>query len=266
MPSISWSSPTRPGKRRTWSKRAEAQLPPSQAPLILARCCEIIGKASTGAATVKWYGDAKEWYSKAENAHPDDLSIKRQLAGFLVRTDQLSQAEAPLTAILKQAGSMQDAETVAWAGPAFTELLFRWAQSREQRRFYHEAENLYRRAVAHDDQDAASWNNLAWLTLLHDHNPKLALEFSNRAVEIRPDHPDLLDTRGTIYAKIHDYPARIRDLTRAIEVDRAPPRLFHLAQAYLAANDKVKAKQYLDEATTKGLKPSDSPCPGEAGL
>ena len=71
-------------------REAKANLPPSQAPLALAQCCEIIGKASTDEAATKWYGEAKEWYKKAEVAHPDDLSIKRRLTEFFLRTKQMS--------------------------------------------------------------------------------------------------------------------------------------------------------------------------------
>ena len=47
------------------------------------------------------------------------------------------------------------------------------------------------------------------------------------------------------------------DLTKAVAIDPAPAKLFHLAQAHLAAKDKEKAKQYLNEARTKkGFTPS----------
>ena len=47
------------------------------------------------------------------------------------------------------------------------------------------------------------------------------------------------------------------DLTKAVTIDPAPAKLFHLAQAHLADKNKEKAKQYLDTARTKkGLTPS----------
>ena len=96
-------------------RRAEASLPPSQAPLALARCCEIVGKASKDEAASKWYGEAKEWYKKAEDAHPEDVSIKRRLTEFFLRTNQISAAEDQLNAILKQGGGVKAAEMGAWA-------------------------------------------------------------------------------------------------------------------------------------------------------
>ena len=64
---------------------AQANLSPSQAPLALARCCELIGKARTRMKRPRsGIDEAKEWYKKAEDAHPDDLSIKRRLTEFFL--------------------------------------------------------------------------------------------------------------------------------------------------------------------------------------
>ena len=92
-----------------------ANLPPLQAPLALAQCCEIMGKANTGDVATKWFGEAKEWYKKEVDAHPDDLSIKRRLAEFFLRTNQMSDAKAQLNAIRKLGDGVKAAETKAWA-------------------------------------------------------------------------------------------------------------------------------------------------------
>jgi tetratricopeptide (TPR) repeat protein len=98
-------------------KDAEANLPPPQAPLALAECCELVGKASEGTDEdkKKWYAQAKGWYEKAQAAHLDDLSIARRLANFFLRTRQIAEVEAQLDAILKRGTRPRNAETVAWA-------------------------------------------------------------------------------------------------------------------------------------------------------
>lgn len=45
----------------------------------------------------------------------------------------------------------------------------------------------------------------------------------------------------------------IKDLQSAVDADPAPAKLFHLAQAYLQANEKEKAKQYWKNAREKKL-------------
>jgi tetratricopeptide (TPR) repeat protein len=136
-------------------------------------------------------------------------------------------------------------------------LLVGLANVREQQGRYQDAETLYRRAIEQDDHDGVSCNNLAWLTALKDNKPKEALDYINRAIALQPNQPDFLDTRGIVNLTAGDIQGAIRDLTKAIEIDRVPAKLFHLAQAHLANKDKEKAKQYLDEARTKkGLTPS----------
>ena len=136
-------------------------------------------------------------------------------------------------------------------------LLVGLANIREQQGRYQDAETLYRRAMEQGDHDGVSRNNLAWLTALKDNKPSEALEYINRAIALKPGQPDFLDTRGVVHLTAGNIPSAIDDLTKAVTVDPAPAKLFHLAQAYLAAKNKEKAKQYLDTARTKkGLTPS----------
>jgi tetratricopeptide (TPR) repeat protein len=98
-------------------REAKANLPPAEAPLALAQCCEIMGKAvlPDEEAAKKWYQEAKEWYQKAEAAKPGDLLIKRRLTEFFLRTKQIDDAENQLKLILEQGSGVQAAETKGWA-------------------------------------------------------------------------------------------------------------------------------------------------------
>lgn len=126
---------------------------------------------------------------------------------------------------------------------------------REQQGRYQDAETLYRQAIEQGDAGGVAYNNLAWLTALKDNKPREALEHINVAIARMPGQPDFLDTRGVIYLTIGNIPSAINDLTKAVAVDPSPFKCFHLAQAYLAAKDKKKAKEYLATAKTKGLTP-----------
>ena len=143
-------------------------------------------------------------------------------------------------------------------------LLINLASCREQQGRYDEAKALYQsiiKQVTHNaaaasinNMIASSYNNLAWLLALKDgqgrgrfgrHQPR------DQALEGRL--PDFLDTRGVIYLGLKETKLAINDLESAVKADRSPSKLFHLAQAYLQANNKEKAKQYLKEAKGKGL-------------
>lgn len=133
-------------------------------------------------------------------------------------------------------------------------LLWLLGNFHERQKSYQEAETEYRRAIKEDAGNAVAYNNLAWLMALStDSKLPEALQDINRALVLKPGHPEFLDTRGIIYLKLSNIQNAINDLTKAVAIDPAPPKLFHLAQAYLANKDKQKAKEKLETARTKGL-------------
>jgi tetratricopeptide (TPR) repeat protein len=101
----------------------------THAPLELARCCELMGRAYEGEnadeqekeKVRQWYREAQQWYAKAQDAQPkgsDDFSIARRLTEFFLRTNQIAEAEKQLrqlSAIPRPAASTTAAGTVAWA-------------------------------------------------------------------------------------------------------------------------------------------------------
>ena len=101
------------------------------------------------------------------------------------------------------------------------------------------------------------YNNLAWLAALKDGKIKEALGYAKKATDRKPNQPDFLDTRGVIYLADGQLKLALDDLKKAVDIDpSSPSKEFHLAQAFLANNDKVKAKQSLKTAKAKGLTPS----------
>ena len=125
---------------------------------------------------------------------------------------------------------------------------------REKQGDYQKAEELYRRAINENKRDGISLNNLAWLTALYDGNAEKALDYANNAVAIKSNHADFLDTRGVIHLKAGAPKLALDDLSKAVENDpSSPSKLFHLAQAQLANNEKEKARESLKMAKAKGL-------------
>ena len=100
-------------------QEAATKLTSSKAPLTLALCCEKMGRAYEGTGNdvelKKWNDAAKKWYGEAQKAQPDDLSIKRRLAEYFLRSRQIDEAEKCLNEIRQQGGGARNAETAAWA-------------------------------------------------------------------------------------------------------------------------------------------------------
>ena len=85
-------------------EEAQAKLPPWR----VARCCERMGEAYSGTGNEpemkKWNGEARGWYDKALAAQPADVSIKRRLAEFFLRSRQIEDARKCLEEIREQGG------------------------------------------------------------------------------------------------------------------------------------------------------------------
>ncbi len=97
-----------------------------------------------------------------------------------------------------------------------------------------EARFHYRRALELQDQSPVIMNNMAWV-LAHQEPPELeqALILANSAVEKRPEDPNLLDTRGTIYLKQGEWKLALNDLEKALKtIDSAKPVHEKLSQIY----------------------------------
>ena len=117
---------------------------------------------------------------------------------------------------------------------------------------------MYLQAEQEGDRDGVSLNNLAWLAALKDKRFKEALDYANKR-----DLPQTGPTRLSRHPR-HDLSLELatRNLPSRIfkepspSTRHRPSKLFHLVQAYLANNDKEKARQSLDAAKAKGFTPS----------
>ena len=145
-----------------------------------------------------------------------------------------------------------------------TFLLLGLGNCLERQKRYDEAKTVYQSVINRGNRDAAaspnttrwlasSYNNLAWLLAIKDDQGKDALADVDNAIKLAGALPGYLDTRGVVYLSLNQTQDAIKDLRSAVEADPSPAKLFHLAQAYLQANDKERAKYYLNDARAKKL-------------
>ncbi len=92
--------------------------------------------------------------------------------------------------------------------------------------------------------DLTVLNNLAWL--LRDSDPGKALKYANRAVELAPSFPPVLDTRGTILLKQGHKNQALASLEEAVKYAPKDPDIrFHWIEALHAVGRTGEARQHL---------------------
>ena len=124
-----------------------------------------------------------------------------------------------------------------------------------QQKRYPEARAEYERVLASQPNNAEVLNNLAWvLDKLQDPRAK---QFAARAMELRPDDPAMLDTLAMVLLNQGQVSEAIDLWLRAVTLapDLAEVR-YHLAQAWLKAGNKPKARRELEALIASGKDPA----------
>ena len=126
--------------------------------------------------------------------------------------------------------------------PEFPGVQTRIGMVRHQQERWPEAEKAYRRAIALDGADVLALNNLAALMVERGENLDEALALAQKADEILPDVPSILDTLGWIYRARGNLDRAAMTLERAAE--KGPNQAivhYHLGVVYEEQGRKDKA-------------------------
>ena len=94
-------------------------------------------------------------------------------------------------------------------------------------------------------------NDLAYYYVNIDNNPKQALRYVKKAMRLLPGNPSLIDTYAWVIAKSGDYKQAEALLVQLTEVGRkikSPAQLYHLGYVYEMQGDKRKAKGFYKQA------------------
>jgi tetratricopeptide (TPR) repeat protein len=111
------------------------------------------------------------------------------------------------------------------------------------------AAESYRRALALNDKDVASLNNLAWILAEVRKKPDEALPLATKADQLAPGTAEVLDTLGWIQYRRGAYPEAEKSLARAVE--KAPNNgvlRYHLGMTYARLGRKADAVSTLRRA------------------
>ncbi len=115
------------------------------------------------------------------------------------------------------------------------------------------AESRYRRVLELQPNNALALNNVAWL-LVQQSKPG-ALPFAEKANQLLPGRPPLMDTLATVLAAEKQVPRALEVQKQAVE--RAPEDgslRMNLAKLYIASNQKGMARNELERLERMGRK------------
>jgi tetratricopeptide (TPR) repeat protein len=118
---------------------------------------------------------------------------------------------------------------------------------------YDAAEECFRDVLRANPRDPAAMNNLASTLASAKRNLDEALELIEKAMKITGPLPAMLDTRACIRIARGEGEKAVADMADVVADAKTGERLFHQAQAYEAAGEKIKAGKSMKEALEKGL-------------
>jgi tetratricopeptide (TPR) repeat protein len=117
---------------------------------------------------------------------------------------------------------------------------------------YPEAAAEYRAGLEINPNDLELNNNVAYTLAKFLNDPKAALPFAQRAVQVASLNSAVLDTLGTVYIQLEQYREAEPVLSRAVDTATTPeetvPANLHLAQTRSRLGDPAGAKESLSRA------------------
>src|SRR5438876_318409 len=213
---------------------------------------------------------AVDEYESALRVNPNLLDVKLQLGSLYAKTGRLPDAlrvareleqlapRSPAPPLLKGLvllsqnngpGAIEAFNTVLKIKPDTLDAHRGLGQAYQQLGQNDQAVESYRRALALNDKDVASLNNLAWILAEVRKKPDEALPLANKAEQLAPGSPEVLDTLGWIQYRRGAYAEAEKSLSLA--ADKAPNNAtmrYHLGMTYARLGRKADAVSALRRA------------------
>jgi putative PEP-CTERM system TPR-repeat lipoprotein len=153
---------------------------------------------------------------------------------------------------LRAAGKASEATAMAnkWMAdhPKDAAMPLFLAETSQQAKDLTAAKSGYERVLSIDPENVVALNNLAWI-LSASKDPK-GLEYAERAHQLAPFNPSILDTFGLALTRSGQAKRGAQLLNMAASLAPGQPDIrLHLAQALLQSGDKAGARKQLDVLT-----------------
>lgn len=168
-------------------------------------------------------------------------------------TDMAKRVHALYSVAGREADAQQFAASWTKSQPRDADFVYHLATMALGNKDHAAAEALYRQVLTIDPNNAGAVNNIAWLMLKSGQSG--ALPLAERANQLLPDQPAILDTLAMAFAAEKQWPKAIETQKKAI--DKAPGvagyRL-NLARMLIDSGDKTQARSELEQLRALGDK------------
>ncbi len=178
---------------------------------------------------------ARSAFNAAKQADPRFMKADLSLAQLDVLDGKLDDAQKRLQGVI----SGQDDNLTAHL----------WLGNVEEMKGDHTAAmDQYRRVMLADPGNAQAANNLAYLLDQYRSGSEEALQYAEKAVELRPERSAYCDTLGWIFYRKGLYEPAIKYLQKASSDNSDVVWKYHLAMAYAKTGDVGRAREELQQA------------------
>jgi predicted Zn-dependent protease len=159
--------------------------------------------------------------------------------------------------VLRAAGRTEEASAflTQWIEkyPKDTRFMSMQADLALRRGEWSAAEKLYLLVLGLEPESADAMNNLAWAMI--EQNKAAATDLARRAVRMRPDRADFMDTLSMALAKDKKLTEAIANQKKAVALAPDEPMLqLNLARLALEVSDHSLAREQLDKLSALGNK------------
>jgi tetratricopeptide (TPR) repeat protein len=239
---------------------------------IEARALELGGKGGQALAMLKAYAAANKTQPAAILAYAACLGRLNRLDDALDQCARAAKIGWPVPAIgsslallraaqptLEQCARVETMLREALEDkpekPTAVVLRLQHAELHDLRGRYDEAETLYRKVLADDENNVMALNNLAWLLAQRKGRGDEALALIQKAIDRLGPRAELLDTQAVVHLARQRSDLAIADLQKATLEAPSATRYFNLARAHHMARNAAAALDAFRKAKALGLKP-----------
>lgn len=215
--------------------------------------------------------EARKEFQKLKAAYPDNPDVMKLDAAFALADGDSQRALSIYEELLKKAPSTQNMLTLSvmkWRSgdkegaialqeswveshPKDKGALLALANSYLQEKRIDEVISIYEKVLQLDPNNIVALNNLAWY--LNERDPKKALAYAEKAHELAPKAPSILDTYAMALLANGDNTKALRMIERALDkAPKNPSMRLHYARIAAANGDRAGAIQALKSLLEEG--------------
>lgn len=184
-------------------------------------------------------GENEKALASLKDIRSDDPVIKEDIALFEARLVSQIHGEKAAFSLLQQA---------SLANPSSKTIHYETAMMAERLDDLKNTEKHLKEAINLDPNFANAYNALGYTLLERTKRLKEAAKYINRAYELEPDNPFILDSKGWLEFKRKKYKAAVNFLSEALKLSEEEDIYMHLIEAYWVKGDKAEALESYKKA------------------